>query len=173
MAQISSHLFKSALLKNVEFQKMLSTFEERMKTFECYYNAVQISFQITSKITLFGKNTRWDKETSYTTDKRCYQLKNTIICDFDFTQTPKASLANIIAQTFASMFPKPKEFKVMRIEMEIPWCHIERLMAWANEVVGLYYIEQECGEGWIKLPIKPNNNVFDNSVINLKALECY
>jgi len=170
MAQISSHLFKCALLKTDEFKKMLSTFEERMKAFG-YFNDVQIRYQITTKITLFGKNTRWDKETSYTIDKRCYELKNTIIGDFDFTCEPTKTLANIIAQTFASMFPMPKEFKLTRIEMETPYCHIEQLMAWNSEDVGLYYIEQECGEGWIKLPKTPNNNVFDNSVTNLKALE--
>lgn len=35
-----------------------------------------------------------------------------------------------------------------------------KLIAWSSGSVGIYYIEQECGEGWIILPKEPKENNF-------------
>ena len=43
--------------------------------------------------------------------------------------------------------------------------HIEKLMAWTPDYVGIYHIEQECGEGWITLPKQPSGDTKSYQII--------
>lgn len=38
------------------------------------------------------------------------------------------------------------------------WCnhHWQDMIVWSSETVSIWHIEQECGEGWITLPLKPD-----------------
>lgn len=48
-------------------------------------------------------------------------------------------------------------FESLKIEDNL-YIYLEQLIAWDYDTVGIYHVEQECGEGWIILPKEPKDN---------------
>lgn len=160
--KLPEQMFKNALTKCNEFSEFISTVNERMHCFDHYCHAVRIEYSAYFKVEFIYHNIDWPDDQETYICKFAVHPHDTIVGN---CTNFKKILLNLFTQHFKDSF---------NIKEELMWYHkidsikvtgspmsmyIERLMAWASDYVGLYYVEQECGEGWITLPKEPEQEI--------------
>lgn len=158
--KISEYMLRKAIMKTDAFKGFVAEYKERMKSFRdgYYYEAVRLKYAVTLEITFAYHNPDWENEKKQEVYKNAFLFDDTIIANYDFRERPSNVFAKLMTRHILDMITLKKisPYHIIDgITVECPWCHIDMHHAWSSEEVGTYYIEQECGEGWIMLPKNP------------------
>lgn len=157
--QISEYKLRTAIKKTKEFKEFVCQYRERMKVFEYgLYEAVRIKYCFTFEFNIKYHHPDWDDSNEVETYKKCFELDDTIITNYDFQDNPSEVLSKLIATHILNIIVLKDVERYHIIDSIDASClhwHISGLWAWASEKVGMYHIEQECGEGWIVMPKEP------------------
>lgn len=157
--QISEYKLRNAIKKTQGFKDFVCQYKERMKAFDyAFYNAVRIKYSFTFEFNINYHDADCKSSTGVETYKRWVECDDTIITNYDFTDNPSGVLAKLIARHILDVMVL-KDVEPYHVIDEIianclSWCMCD-LWAWCEDKVGVYYIEQECGEHWIILPKEP------------------
>ena len=147
---------QKALLCDEKFNEILDTLKKRLKYFENIETfEVNISMALTFEVTT--KNNKWETTSCSKFD---YAKEFSITIENDYIRTidqdvDKVRDCIIEDMINACQFAETYE-TVEAIKIDNSWNVIDKLLAWNENYAGIYYIEQECGEGWITIPTKPN-----------------
>lgn len=157
--KISEYKLRKSIMSTKEFKEFIAQYKERMSCFnDGYYNAVRLYYQFTFEINFEYHHCDWTDDKKTETYKRCFEFDDTIITSYDFRRNPSEAFAKIITRHILDVF-RPKDmacFHVIdNISTKCVWWHINNMWAWSSEKVGVYHIEQECGEGWFEMQKEP------------------
>ena len=134
----------SILRKNQEMKKFLKEVFVRLKACPFSYNTVRIKYEI-SGINIKAKDSYQEEVFN-----EKLNLNYTDIIYAPCYELTESALVKIIAKHLVDALPLVIDYN--KVEISVFYCFIAELMAWGDKEVGLYYIEQECGEHWITLP---------------------
>lgn len=157
--QISEYKLRNAIKKTNGFKDFVCQYKERMKVFNygCY-NAVRIKYTFTFEFSIKHHYKDWKDEIEEDTYKKWLELDDTIITNYDFKNNPSEVLAKLITRHILDVMvlENINRFHVVdAIGAACLYWNISGMWAWSSDTVGVYHVEQECGEGWIVMPKEP------------------
>lgn len=157
--QISEYKLRNAIKKTKEFKEFVCQYRERMKCFDHgYYDAVRIKYAFSFDFSIKYHHPDWVDGNRVETYKKWIEFDDTIITNYDFQDNPSEVLAKLIARHILDVIvlkDVERYHIVDAIDASCLHWHINELWAWSDEKVGMYHIEQECGEGWFIMPKEP------------------
>lgn len=156
--QISEAKLRNAIKKTKGFQEFICEYQGKMRTYG-FYNAVRISYSFSFEFTINYHDSKWCDETGVETYKKGFEFDDTIITNYDFRKNPSEVFAKLITRYILDiMVLKDVDCCCHIIDTICANCldwEIDGLWAWSSKKVGVYHIEQECGEGWYIMPKEP------------------
>lgn len=163
--KISNQRLAKVIRKTEGFKHFINTYKERMKDFcNGHYTAVRIEHGFSISLTFTYHHP--DFEESVRTETSCIYIgcDDTIITNYDFIEKPESILSKLAARHILDSLQLRDVECYHVIDKVEATCdafrwHIDDLYAWTGEMVGMYHIEQECGEGWFIMPKEPNKNL--------------
>ena len=151
----------TSLLKgNQEMKKFLKEVFVRLKACPFSYNTTQIKYEIS------GINIKIEDSYQGEILNEKLNLNYTDIIYAPCYELTESALVRIIAKHLIDALPLVIDYS--KVEISIFHCFIVDLVAWGDKEVGLYYVEQECGEHWITLPKEADTTGRGGCYINLQ-----
>jgi hypothetical protein len=150
-------MFKNALSKCSEFKAFTNDVNEKTEAFDHYINTLCIRYAAYFEVVFKYHHINWpDKEEVYTC-KFAMQPDDTIA---GHVENYRSMLLDLFTSHFKDSFDTGDlewyhKIDAISITIEEDFLRIDRLAAWSSEYVGIYWVEQECGEHWITLPKEP------------------
>ena len=170
MKPISYGNVKREVLKNKAFKEFKKEFVEKMNLFSEYPRAIDIT--TTGCVNFKVSIVRYENEEDVLDLRFCYRTRSIIKKhNYDSKELSVLVLDNICndltkllneyySEEFAGVWISLKSVELCELD-KYDKPRIERFIAWDYGEVGIWYVEQECGEHWIKLPTSWNTNMPD------------
>lgn len=150
----------SILRKNQEMKKFLKEVFVRLKACPFSYNTTQIKYEIS------GINIKVEDSYQGEVLNKKLNLNYTDIIYAPCYELTESALVKIIAKHLVDALPSVIDYN--KVEISVFRCFIVELVAWGDKKVGLYFIEQECGEHWITLPKEADTTGKSGCYVNLQ-----
>lgn len=159
-------LIKKALMKDESFNQMITALKERLEIFDKKYSLDFFEVKFTVQAPLVITSHRKDAIDSNWLCK-IYRSKLNYVMQFDLTiqsswemDNLKKDINNVINSVVDNIMSTCRLCRswedISIIEVSLGHTYINNLISWGDKYIGIYHEEQECGEGWITAPIKPN-----------------
>ena len=161
----------SALVKAPGYQMLVKEAKERFAMYEHYINTIKLTIAFRADIHIKYHHCDWLDDKGEVTVKVGLQPTFIIKPDYadGFLKNFKLNIAKMIIDQLlnANDFNGLERFYVIE-EISVEdvtnhgdgdvWCwhHWQTMMVWSSDNVSTWFIEQECGEYWLTLPLKPD-----------------
>lgn len=160
--KLPEQMFKKALLKCKNFNDFVETVEKRMQAFDYYPTAICLAYTAWFEVQFTYHHMKWPDENETYTYKFSVGAKDTLI---GHVSDYKKIILELFIRHFKDFFDGGELCWFHKIESivipssEYDDMYISDLMAWADNYVGIYWEEQECGEHWIYMPKEPKKDI--------------
>lgn len=157
--KLTVYQIERALAKDRDVKGLLDELKKRINLFKDHPRDIQVQYGLHVILEVTSLND-WNEEVKYTKDLQL-GATDTFKCDIYLIEHIRKLLLHQMAiwvySSLGEMFDDLKGEKILSVEAKddgYPWFSLDTI-AWSDDQVGIWYVEQECGEGWIILPKEP------------------